>query len=144
MEARNVVKAVWGHLQSSPAPDVHDFCGQGEPESFPSFEDMKGREGQHHSFTLEGTLAGVLTNLLHKAGSEQVIQGFIQTSLHHVQGSSLCIFSGKQLPALQYPRVGKVSPCMCPDPLFFQPIASCPCVLYHGHKPDSALLGPVP
>ena len=33
---------------------------------------------------------------------------------------------------------------MCPDPLFFQPIASCPCVLYHGHKPDSALLAPVP
>lgn len=25
------------------------FCGQGEPESFLSFEDMKGKEGQHHS-----------------------------------------------------------------------------------------------
>ena len=30
----------------SPAPDVNYFCGEGEAESFPSFENMKGKEGQ--------------------------------------------------------------------------------------------------
>lgn len=32
---------------------------------------------------------------------------------------------------------------MYPDLLLFQPIASCPCVLYHGHEADSVFPGTV-
>jgi len=34
-EEKDVVRAVWGHLWSSPALPVNYFWGQGEPGSFP-------------------------------------------------------------------------------------------------------------
>jgi len=46
-QAKDVVRAVCGHLWSSPAPPVNYFWGQGESGSFPYFENMKRKEGQH-------------------------------------------------------------------------------------------------
>ena len=76
---------VWGHISIRPAPDVNYFCGQGEAESFPSFENMKGKEGQDLS-GWKGPQEVSGKNLLLKAGLDQITQGFSQRRLGRFLG----------------------------------------------------------
>jgi len=47
-EAKDVVRAVWGHLWRNSVLPVNSFWGQGESGSFPHFENMKRKGRQHY------------------------------------------------------------------------------------------------